>query len=154
MTYHSNYNFTCSVCGLNYIPFKAGVKCPKCGSEPKETYDIISEAIGAWFYHAELYGQGTPPFYAVTSLGDHYIHLSCIFLDKYVVEKFGKKRKISIEQFTDEFLPKFNFQGHEYLKSHYREYFKDLLERFEASVTSNEREAEFLMHIPLVKEER
>jgi predicted house-cleaning noncanonical NTP pyrophosphatase (MazG superfamily) len=137
MTAHSVFDYRCPSCGLAYAPFKKGVKCPKCGYEPQETHDMISEAIDAWFYHVFIYGRGTPPAYAILSLGDHYIHLSCIFLDYYVYEL--AEGKVDKERFIERFLAKVNFEGCEYLVDHYREYFSDLLERFEAHTKGDKR---------------
>lgn len=129
MTYHSSFEYKCPSCGLEYAPFRRGVKCPRCGNEPKEVYDMVSEALEAWFYHVGIYGRGTPHAYIVLSLGDHYIYLSCIFLDLYVRELL--EGEVDSEGFIRSFLASIDFKGHEYLVDHYKEYFSDLLERFD-----------------------
>jgi cytohesin len=145
MTYHSFFDYRCPSCGLAYAPFRRGVKCPKCGSEPQLVYDMVSEALTAWFYHVVLYGRGTPPAYAILSLGDHYIHLSCIFLDLYVRELV--EGEADAERFIRGFLARIDFKGHEYLVDHYREYFSDLLKRFDAAVKGDEQAAELLRRV-------
>ena len=124
MTKHSYFNHKCPVCGEYYAPFKDGVKCPRCGAEPTTVYDMAGEAVKAWKTHRMLYGRGVPPAYAVLSLGDHYILLSCIFLDLYEEEKPDNENI-----FIESFIKKLRYNGHEHLKDHYRKYFKTLLEK-------------------------
>jgi hypothetical protein len=106
---------------------------------------MVSETLTAWFYHVVLYGRGTPLAYAILSLGDHYIRLSCIFLDFYVRELV--EGEVDAERFIRRFLARMDFEGHEYLVDHYREYFSDLLERFDAAVKGDERAAELVRRV-------
>jgi hypothetical protein len=106
---------------------------------------MVSKALTAWFYHVALYGRGTPLAYAILSLGDHYIHLSCIFLDLYVRELV--EGEADAESFIEGFLARVDFKGHEYLVDHYREYFSDLLKRFDATVKEDERAAELVRRV-------
>jgi len=145
MTYHSSFNYKCPSCGLEYAPFRRGVKCPRCGSEPKEVYDMVSEALEACFYHVGIYGRGTPHAYIVLSLGDHYIYLSCIFLDLYVRELV--EGNVDAERFIRRFLASIDFKGHEYLADHYKEYFSDLLKRFDKVAKEDEWAAQLVKRV-------
>ena len=122
MTYHSSFDYECPKCGTHYAPFKKGIKCPKCGHESEEIYPMAEEALHAWNYHVKLFGYGLPLAYAVLSLGDHYIYLTAVFLTEY----FDENPKDE-DRFVEDFAKRMKFNGKEYLRPHFKEYFKHVL---------------------------
>ena len=126
MAWHSPYNYKCTRCGEPYISYAPGVKCPRCGKEAGEGYDIIGEALkGAWL-HLEYYGRVLPPRYKVSTLGDHYLHLSFL-----VMQAFLDRGSQDVEGVTREIVPHIDFGRHDYLRPHFQDYFHRLLSRFQ-----------------------
>jgi hypothetical protein len=112
------------------------VKCPRCGREAGETFDIIGEALkGAWF-HLEYYGRVRPPGYTVTTVGDHYLNLSFLLLQVYV--DLGTE---DAEAAIRSLMPHINFGGHEYMRAHVEEYFARLLKRFQEGPAPTTKES-------------
>lgn len=123
MTIHSYYNHKCPKCGVEYIAFKKGIKCPQCNADPKEVYPIAKEALSAWRYHKKMYGSGVPPVFVILSSGDKYIYISAVFLDRYNNEKPRDD-----EKYIKEFVEKVKCE--EYMKQHFAQYLEHLLRLF------------------------
>lgn len=75
MTLHVVYSYNCPECDANYIPYAAGVVCPRCGSDATETFDYIPQAAESINYNLALYGSYMPIAWWVGSLGDHILHI-------------------------------------------------------------------------------
>ena len=75
MTLHTDIEYRCRKCGLRYVPFKPGSKCPLCGTPSEKTYtDFIDFFFKSAFYNLERYGFFTPIAWANISIGDRYLY--------------------------------------------------------------------------------
>ncbi|MCG2699618.1 hypothetical protein L6274_00970 [Candidatus Parcubacteria bacterium] len=76
MTLHiKKPNFKCSQCGAIFVPYKKGIKCPKCGIEIKEDIsehlNFIDMLAGSMKVHKMQFGRYFPGAWYVGSMSDH-----------------------------------------------------------------------------------
>ncbi len=86
MTLHVVYSYDCPQCQAHYIPYAAGVVCPRCGAASTETFNYIPQAAQSISYNLERYGTYIPPAWWVGSLGDHILSVMFPVFEQFRVQ--------------------------------------------------------------------
>ncbi len=115
MSLHIAYDYQCSVCGANFIPYKKeGNVCPKCGAKTMDYFNFIDRAVESIKYHVQYYGKIHPGAWLVSSFADAI--LEDIF---EVLEVFKMSLNIKdFESFAKTVLEQRIPENEEYLREH------------------------------------
>jgi len=126
MTVHiKKPNFKCSECEAIFIPYKEGIKCPKCNKEVKEDIseylDFIDEITGSMKIHKIHYGQYSPDAWYVGSMSDHIQSLVFQTFDSMEHDLKNGKEKEYLSNFINKIKWKSEKSDHRYLKNYVKE---------------------------------
>jgi len=136
MTLHSNVNYNCKNCGVNFVPLPVFKKCPKCNYKSTKVFNhFIEETIRSALFNLTNYGSFIPYGWGVFTIGDHYYWLAFQFLSfaslsLKVAEKdlFGKEISENIaRKLALKFLDRLDFGEQSYMANTLEIYFVRLL---------------------------
>jgi hypothetical protein len=116
MTFHlfSGDTYQCGECGAYFIPFSAGLPCPKCAAPAAEFQDFIPEAAAGLMIHKQEYGRYEPGAYFVGGLPEHiFLILTRVFDAGDGSEEF----RSAVEHYLDSC----NFGDQAYMRPHIQE---------------------------------
>jgi len=126
MTLHINKpDFKCSKCKTVFIPYKIGIKCPKCNNEVKEDIseylNFIKNLVGSMRVHKMQYGRYHPGAWYVGSMSDHIQSLIFQIFDSMEYDSEKNKEKEYLSKSIDEIKWKDEKGNQEYLKGYVKE---------------------------------
>jgi hypothetical protein len=80
---HSSWNYKCD-CGASWLPHIGWAKCPMCGKESTEMFDIVEWIAKAMVYHQQKCGSIVPRCFATLSMADSLLYWISGWVDDYL----------------------------------------------------------------------
>jgi hypothetical protein len=113
MSLHIIYTHQCSNCEAYYLPYAKDIKCPNCGLDEEEVFDVISELVRSANYQKSIHGFYTPLAWWNGSYADHVALYLFQLFDSY----YEQKEK-DFEQFSLDYINSGEWNNQEYAKAH------------------------------------
>ncbi len=125
MSLHSLHDYACHACREPYIPFAAGVRCPRCDEAPAETFEeFLEEVRGILELVWHAHGRWVPPANPMSTLGDHYVWLLAGALARAGLEFTMQEDDVAGQ--AEKAAAQVHLGAKEYLRPHYTAFFRAL----------------------------
>ena len=127
MTLHiKKPDFKCSKCKTIFIPYKIGIKCPKCNNEVKEDIseylNFIKNLVGSMRVHKMQYGRYHPGAWYVGSMSDHIQSLIFQIFDSMEYDSEKNKEK----EYLSSFIDKIKWEEEQSNQKYFKDYIKEI----------------------------
>lgn len=120
MTRHVPYDHECPGCGACFIPFEAGLPCPRCGRAAAEAFDFMPQAVASLRFNLDAAGSFLPRAWYVGSLGDHVLKLLFIVFEGFR-GRDAAAREEPFDAYLDRALGAMRWGDQDYLRTHVRD---------------------------------
>jgi len=102
MTLHSDVNYKCEACGAAFIPLVKLQKCPKCGHESPDAFEIFIYATVSSATYNLSSGSFLPGIWGAFTLGDVYYDTAFQFLHFTAASLKITQRELPEKDITEE----------------------------------------------------
>jgi hypothetical protein len=115
MTIKAQSDYTCPGCGLNWLPHRRELSCPKCSRAvaDNEVTAILDEALESAKFNVRLYGIFALEIWTCRGLGDAYLQWGFTALQKAAAQPSANAHEIALSALMDLNLEEMSpYRGH------------------------------------------